>query len=741
MFLIISTGQSETRATTAPASTSAPSGDLSKTEFARGSQGATLMDKIRARGRAAEEKAKSVGKATEEKTKSLERQLTKRIENSWLAKKLGISSERASKIAGSITEALTDDSIVGSVVNFVKNSAEAINLGKTNALKKLLIAQLSDLNGLEEFVFKRVLSSLKSDEDKNLLIDYRERYKKTRTIEEVRSLDEKIAKDDEFENMRGLLRKVDSIALLRKLAGSLSPANLTVEDKDELSQELAELTLLGIKDQKNAPMSSSVTKLKGIYLNLIENCDKPEYKQAALQLSEELSKLLTTNFMIEYLELFGKMLIDLAPQKSIIKCVYSLLPESVQSACESKFGFYKDRIITKLTFADNAEIKQEVITFRKLYSKTLSEADRNNINRILAIDPFFNGGAPGTTPEGKVSVATRPQALDLLNIYSEGGDFQYKDSEGKMQNAALAPLSPKARKALTALATWYLGYRENFPDPTETQPLRNIFSLITGTMDGHLKWDICTILSEKGDILSAFSGQAIKAGGLAMAWGEHIYCSKEARGHGYGAKALEKFNQAASELCGKTDGFMLEMDNPFAMIRDFDNVENFAYFNHSDRAAQRAAWTDPNGMNMAMNPFERMKVWHKLGFKLVAVQRSDLEKLGLTAMPYTQIPLDSSIGKPCEILVIAIKPGKQLESDINSGKVTAKNIFEVYREMMRSISPTFESEPSYQATAKELSLLTDDHRISLIDICDESGKHFNPDAIELLKRSAVHKLR
>jgi GNAT superfamily N-acetyltransferase len=290
------------------------------------------------------------------------------------------------------------------------------------------------------------------------------------------------------------------------------------------------------------------------------------------------------------------------------------------------------------------------------------------------------------------------------------------------------------------MVSWYISYRSSFPDPTETESLSNILKLIKDTKNGNASWDICVLPTKDGKVAAAFSGQALdvklKDGSMiGEGWGEHIFVAPEFRKKGYGRSILHGFADKLSKQFGPRDMIVIEVDNAFGILNSED-PKNAVYFDHRNPAERQAAWTDPKGENMAMDPFRRMKVWDRMGFMLMAVSRKDVS--GLIAAPYTQIPLDKG-GEPCETIILAVRPSPEMKAKFESGEIGALEMNRVYRAMMKTVSGTYNQDASYKAVQAELRLLRSP-KIQLIRFYGDDGE-LNPQAIEILKTTAQRKLR
>ena len=375
--------------------------------------------------------------------------------------------------------------------------------------------------------------------------------------------------------------------------------------------------------------------------------------------------------------------------------------------------------------AEETRQREPVTMYAKQFLDPLPDTEITKLENILSKDPYLHDGR-GQTGD-TVIMATKEQAQALVNKYA-GGILH----DGSKQGA----LSHEAKVAFAALAAWYQEYRASFPDPSETEPLANHLEYLKLTRDKEMNWGICVFTDHEGRVRSAFSGQVLevhtKAGDLKFGWGEHIFAAKDMRGQGNGAKALRGFEEQMNSTFGKTALTTIEVDNPFGIL-DKNVPENAKYFDHANISTQRQAWTDPEGMNMAMNPFERMKVWHNLGFQLLAVDRKDL---GATvAFPYNQVPLAEG-ADPCETIFLAVRVSDpEIQKHIQSGKLNAEDFNKMYAAMQETVTEDFAKNASYAAAQAELLQHVGlNAKVKLVPFV--SGEQLNPEALDLMERTA-----
>lgn len=371
----------------------------------------------------------------------------------------------------------------------------------------------------------------------------------------------------------------------------------------------------------------------------------------------------------------------------------------------------------------------------------LPDVELHKMEKILSSDPYLNGGKG---QEGdKVLIASPLELPVLVERYSDGHLHGGEKIEG---------LSPDAKIAFEALATWFVAYRSSFPDPSETEPLSNHLDYLRATRDGDMRWGICVNTDPvNGAVKSAFSGQVLDAtvirdgieNTITFAWGEHIFAEKSLRGQGLGRQTLEGFEAEMTKKFGKLDPIVIEVDNGFGVL-DRKDPENAAYFDHSNIAQQRALWTDPDGQNMAMNPFERLVRWDKLGFQLIAVDRGDL-KLGdnTVAFPYNQVPLDKG-AEPCETIILAIRiSDPTVRANIEQGKMTAKDFNAMYAAMQETVTEGFREDPAFRASQAEIKKLVggEDAKVKLVSFLTPDKSSLNPEALEIMERTADRKFK
>jgi len=144
-----------------------------------------------------------------------------------------------------------------------------------------------------------------------------------------------------------------------------------------------------------------------------------------------------------------------------------------------------------------------------------------------------------------------------------------------------------------------------------------------------------------------------------------------------------------------------------------------------------------------MNPFERLRAWSKLGFKLITVERADLKPgEDRVAMPYTQVPLNEG-GEPCETLVLAVRiTDPRIIEKIETGEWTVKEFNAMYSAMQQTIDEEYQQNPAFNAAQAEVKRLKhgDTSRVRLVDFLSEDGRTLNPEALAIMARTADEKL-
>lgn len=416
---------------------------------------------------------------------------------------------------------------------------------------------------------------------------------------------------------------------------------------------------------------------------------------------------------------------------------------SVQSISQENSGKSPTRaalLATKNAEATSVAPKtSQVSFFSTQFLDKIPNTELDKLEKILAADPYLNGGKG---QEGdKVLIASPLELPRIVERYSNG------DLHG---GEKIEPLSSDAKKAFEALAAWFVAYRSSFPDPSETEPLSNHLDYLRATRDGDMKWGICINAdSVTGAVKSAFSGQVLDAQvtrngnseSITFAWGEHIFADKSLRGRGLGRQTLEAFESLMKQNFGKLDTVVIEVDNAFGIL-DRKDPANAAYFDHNNLEKQRALWTDPDGQNMAMNPFERIKAWDKLGFQLIAVERADLSQgYNTVAFPYNQVPLDKG-AEPCETIFLAVRIGDPaIREKIEQGKITVRDFNAMYAAMQETVTEEYKSDPAFRASQTEISRLVgaEDARVKLVSFLSDNKRTLNPVALDIMARTADQK--
>jgi len=379
--------------------------------------------------------------------------------------------------------------------------------------------------------------------------------------------------------------------------------------------------------------------------------------------------------------------------------------------------------------------------FAETFLESLTTGDLKALSNIIDADPFMNGGRgqEGSTPV----VANSMEYQMLVQRYVDGKVHGTQSDQ--------SPLSPDASKAFEMLASWYRLYRRAFSDASETESLKNIFGYLKDTMGGEMKWGICLKADPSGAVQAAFSGQVLEATvtkpdgretKVPFAWGEHVFVDSNQRGAGLGRETVAGFEEQFSRIFGKVSVVVIEVDNAFGIL-DRKAPENASFFNHEDLATQRSLWTDPEGQNMAMNPFERLRAWSKLGFQMITVERANLKRgENRVAMPYNQVPLDAG-GEPCETLVLAARiSDPAVRKNIEDGKWTVREFNSMSGAMQETINEDYRGVPTFMAAQAEVGMLRgeDNARVKLVDFLTEDKKNLNPEALAIMARTADEKL-
>jgi hypothetical protein len=146
---------------------------------------------------------------------------------------------------------------------------------------------------------------------------------------------------------------------------------------------------------------------------------------------------------------------------------------------------------------------------------------------------------------------------------------------------------------------------------------------------------------------------------------------------------------------------------------------------------------------MAMNPFERLRAWSKLGFQMITVERANLKRgENRVAMPYNQVPLDAG-GEPCETLVLAARiSDPAVRKNIEDGKWTVREFNSMSGAMQETINEDYRGVPTFMAAQAEVGMLRgeDNARVKLVDFLTEDKKNLNPEALAIMARTADEKL-
>lgn len=265
-------------------------------------------------------------------------------------------------------------------------------------------------------------------------------------------------------------------------------------------------------------------------------------------------------------------------------------------------------------------------------------------------------------------------------------------------------LPPETHRYVSLLTRFYFGYLSSFPDPTETEPLLDLLTYlrVLPRWDALLAYDAST-----GRVLGGCSGQTVEVqtatAHFQVAWIEHIWTDPSLRQHRIGSTLQRAFAQHAQDVGAAC--LLIEIDNPFLLSSDPRG------FNHSDLVGRRRFWMEE--MKHAMDPFDRLYYWSKLGFGILVADSSG------SVAPYEQISLDCERLASNPFLSIAVAP--------LDGAFTPLILKGAYTEAIVALQSTIDPDarlyPELTRTVEQLTKLPDEDLrwISLDDPRAESA--------------------
>lgn len=289
-------------------------------------------------------------------------------------------------------------------------------------------------------------------------------------------------------------------------------------------------------------------------------------------------------------------------------------------------AFNPSMLQSELLKAERPLLKFETVSLRDAVASMPVE-DQEKIKKILAEDPRLSRHREGELTYNKELVDLSPEhAARLTASLSKG-------------------LAPESQRIIGQFIDFYCGYLRAFPNPSETEPVANLFNYLT---DPKKNWTAIMAVNDQGKVIASCSGEIITAKSdteeMLVAMNEHTWVDSTYRGQNLGGSISEKFSQHCQKLGAV--GEMIEVEIPFLLTKDP------RAFSMEDPKARAKFWTspEPEGLGWPIDPFSRMSFWGKLGFGVLCGGDPP------SPIPYVGISMELGKVECCDVLSFCFKP-------------------------------------------------------------------------------------